>query len=98
MNKHLTTHYVIVYDIADDKRRNQVVKVLKDYAHRVQYSVFEAELKPDSLVMLRRRISKVINVKEDSVIYYSRCGRCRGQEIREGKIYSALDDEDWYYV
>ncbi|UOF92507.1 CRISPR-associated endonuclease Cas2 [Fodinisporobacter ferrooxydans] len=98
MDKHLTTHYVIVYDIADDRRRNHVVKALKDYAYRVQYSVFEAELKPDSLLKLRRRISKLIHLKEDSVIYYSRCGRCRGEEIREGKTYSVLDDEDWFYV
>ena len=36
--------YVISYDIPDDRRRNQLAKVLKGFGTRVQYSVFEAHL------------------------------------------------------
>ena len=34
-------HYTVAYDITDDKRRNKVAKILKDFGKRVQYSVFE---------------------------------------------------------
>ena len=34
-------HYTVAYDITDDKRRNRVAKILKDFGTRIQYSVFE---------------------------------------------------------
>ena len=33
--------YVVTYDISDDKRRNQVVKLLESLGTRMNYSVFE---------------------------------------------------------
>ena len=32
--------YLISYDISDTKIRNQVVKYLESFCHRIQYSVF----------------------------------------------------------
>jgi CRISPR-associated protein Cas2 len=32
---------VVCYDVVDDRRRNRIFKLLKDYGRRVQYSVFE---------------------------------------------------------
>jgi CRISPR-associated protein Cas2 len=37
-------HFVIAYDIEQDRRRNKVMSALKDYGLRVQYSVFECDL------------------------------------------------------
>ncbi len=36
--------YVVAYDIADDRRRSKVVKVLEAIGHRVNFSVFECML------------------------------------------------------
>ena len=36
-------HYTVAYDITDDKRRNRVAKILKDFGTRIQYSVFECD-------------------------------------------------------
>ena len=36
--------YVISYDIAGDKLRNKIAKVLLGYGRRVQYSVFECRI------------------------------------------------------
>lgn len=33
---------VIIYDISDNKRRNQMAKYLEQFGHRVQRSAFEA--------------------------------------------------------
>src|SRR5690606_2556717 len=34
---------VVCYDVVDDRMRNRIFKLLKDYGRRVQYSVFEVE-------------------------------------------------------
>ena len=34
-------HYLVAYDICCPKRRRKLLKVLEDFAYRVQYSVFE---------------------------------------------------------
>ena len=37
--------YLITYDIADDRRREDVATLLSGYGPRVQLSVFECELR-----------------------------------------------------
>ncbi|MDE0323240.1 MAG: CRISPR-associated endonuclease Cas2 [Candidatus Poribacteria bacterium] len=71
--------YVISYDIPDDKRRNQLAKVLKGFGTRVQYSVFEAHLSRTQYAELKRAVTHVINLSEDSVRYYVLCGACTGR-------------------
>lgn len=90
--------YIIAYDISDDRRRNRVVRELKNVGYRVQYSLFEAELSNQTLVELRMRIARVIKHTEDRVIYYGRCARCRDDTIREGVQTNPLDDEDLYML
>ncbi len=77
--------YIIVYDITDDKRRLDVFKLMKNYAMPVQYSVFEAELTAENLVRLRYGLERVMNNKEDSIIFYRQCKKCRQDAIRLGK-------------
>ena len=54
-----TTQFVLVcYDIPDDRRRTKVMQTLLDFGRRVQYSVFECDLKAkdlDGLAALSRR-------------------------------------------
>ncbi|MBD3184707.1 CRISPR-associated endonuclease Cas2 [Candidatus Poribacteria bacterium] len=68
--------YVICYDITDDKRRNNVAKILLDYGHRVQYSVFECEITKKVLDTLIQSIVECIDFDKDSVVVYSLCSRC----------------------
>ena len=71
--------YVISYDIPDDRRRNQLAKVLKGFGARVQYSVFEAHLTRTQYEELKRAVARVIDLSEDSVRYYALCGNCTGR-------------------
>ena len=65
-------HFVVVsYDIPDDRRRNRVCKLLKDYGERVQYSVFECMLRPDDLKRLRERLKPLLVLEEDDVRFLS---------------------------
>ena len=68
--------YAIGCDILDDRRRLQVAKVLKDFGVRVQLSVFEAELTPEELARLKRRVARHLNLEEDSLRLYPRCAAC----------------------
>ena len=71
-------HFVVVsYDIPDDRRRNRVCKLLKDYGERVQYSVFECMLRPDDLKRLRERLKPLLVLEEDDVRFYRLCQTCR---------------------
>ena len=68
--------YVISYDIPDDRRRNQLAKVLKGFGTRVQYSVFEAHLNRRQFDELKQTVARLIEPSEDSVRYYTLCSAC----------------------
>ena len=68
--------YVISYDIPDDRRRNQLAKVLKGFGTRVQYSVFEAHLNRRQFDALKQAVDRLLESSEDSVRYYALCSAC----------------------
>ncbi|WP_079907504.1 CRISPR-associated endonuclease Cas2 [Carboxydocella sp. JDF658] len=76
-------HYVIVYDIRDDRRRNKIYRILKDYATPVQLSVFEAVLTKEKIVQLQYSLKRLMK-NEDSIIFYRQCGHCRQDILRLG--------------
>ena len=38
-------HYLIIYDITDNKRLQKIAKIMEDYGERIQRSVFEIEIR-----------------------------------------------------
>ena len=48
--------WVIAYDTPSDRRRRKFAKLLKGYGSRVQWSVFECELRGDQMQQLRQRL------------------------------------------
>lgn len=68
----------VTYDIADDRRRARVARLLEDYGVRVQYSVFDCLLDERRLLELRRKLQDEIDQSQDSVRFYTLCRRCRG--------------------
>jgi CRISPR-associated protein Cas2 len=75
----------VTYDIANDRRRLKVMKTLEGYGRRVQYSVFECELRPADLERLRRRLEGLIQAEEDDVRFYPLCESCLGKVITLGR-------------
>lgn len=61
---------VISYDISEDKRRNRIFKILKDFGTWIQYSVFECELEKKDYLKLRDRLQKVLDEDEDNIRFY----------------------------
>lgn len=74
---------IISYDIVDDKRRTKVMKLLKGYGTRVQFSVFECQLSAVELGKLARTIRALIDENLDSV----RCYRLDSDAVQRIAIY-----------
>jgi CRISPR-associated protein Cas2 len=63
--------YLVAYDIADDRRREDVATVPSGYGPRVQLSVFECELAARrEAAALRARLRRLIDPAEDQIRMY----------------------------
>ena len=67
---------VVAYDIEDNRRRLKISKLLEKYGLRVNYSVFECMFTEKQFEMTQEKIAILINVKEDSIVYYPICVNC----------------------
>lgn len=67
---------VVAYDVADDRRRSHVVKLLEKVGVRINFSVFECLLTDTQFTKLQYEISKKIKAKKDIVVYYPICVDC----------------------
>lgn len=61
---------LVVYDIADNRRRTRLAKFLEGYGRRVQESVFECFLSLDEMKRLHRQIERRVKADEDNVRFY----------------------------
>ena len=87
-------HYTVAYDITDDKRRNRVAKILKDFGTRIQYSVFECNTDRRALLRLQSRLEKVIDLGEDTITFYHLCAACEKRIDRIG-VEKGLDNQSY---
>ena len=67
---------VVAYDIADDKRRLRIVKVLEKYGVRVNFSVFECVLTESQYLKVQQLLKDKMKEKEDRIIFYPVCVNC----------------------
>ncbi|OCL26495.1 CRISPR-associated endonuclease Cas2 [Orenia metallireducens] len=78
---------VVSYDISNDKRRNKIFKVLKDYGQWIQYSIFECGLEQKEYLKLRSRLNQLIDEEAgDSIRFYFLCEHCTNKVERIGGI------------
>jgi CRISPR-associated protein Cas2 len=76
--------WLICYDMADDKRRYHVDKLLSGYGERIQYSAFECRLSTSQFTRLRKQL-RVIITYDDKINYYSVCTWCAGKRLIQGR-------------
>lgn len=67
---------VVAYDVADERRRSHIVRILEKVGVRVNFSVFECLLTDIQFVKLQEDIGRKINSREDRIAYYSVCVNC----------------------
>jgi CRISPR-associated protein Cas2 len=61
-------HYIVSYDISDDKRRTRVFDQLEGRGDHAQFSVFFCQLNPRELAELRAELDAIINHDEDQIL------------------------------
>lgn len=61
-------NYLVCFDISDDKIRRRIVRRLDEYGTRVQFSVFEVQLKPAQLKNMRQFFYKTIHTTDKIMI------------------------------
>lgn len=87
--------YVIVtYDVSDDRRRTRLHELLLGYGSPVQFSVFECDLEPAQLAILRRRARRFVRPPRDSIRYYQLCAACARRTSTGGTSLTARIVED----
>lgn len=77
--------YVVAYDIADNSRRSEVVKILEGMGERVNLSVFECRLTDADLERTRQTLKEILNSQKDIIIFYKLCANCRCETIQLGR-------------
>lgn len=86
--------FCICYDIANDRRRRKVEKVLKQHGVRVQESVFEVLLDEKGYQKLKAQAERAANLEEDNLRYYRLCKACRSAIEVSGVSRMPLERED----
>ncbi|GIK75197.1 MAG: hypothetical protein BroJett021_41850 [Chloroflexota bacterium] len=76
--------FVVSYDIPDDRRRTKVMKTLNGFGKRVQYSVFECDLKQADLERLCALLRRLIDERQDDVRIYGLCDVCVDKVVMLG--------------
>lgn len=66
----LVTYDVSTLDPGGARRLRRVAKACQDWGQRVQFSVFEIELDPAQWVMLKTRLTQIIEPETDSLRFY----------------------------
>lgn len=61
---------LVVYDIADNRRRTRLAKFLEGHGRRVQESVFECFLTLEEMRRLHQQVQRRVQPEEDNVRFY----------------------------
>lgn len=73
--------YLICYDITSNKKRRKAAEILCDYGRRVQYSVFECEIKRKQFEVLYARLSDLSEWMKDGNIWIYQIAKEEMQKI-----------------
>lgn len=92
----MTNYYIITYDIEEDRDRNKIMKILKDYGNRLQYSVYQCNLDEKNLMALVKKLQKRLRSQNDSIIVFKLCNKCYSEIRMYGSKKEILsrDDDD----
>ena len=86
--------WVIAYDTPSNRRRRKLAKLLEGHGLRVQWSVFECELRGDQLQRLRQRLGRLIVAEQDSVRFWPVPRRNDASGLHLGRTIPSPDWED----
>lgn len=89
--------YLVSYDVASDRLRSRIARMLEGYGKRVQYSVFECDLSERRYKELYAKLLQLTEGMEDgNICVYYICKSCEGKKRLIGvpKISGSYSEED----
>lgn len=89
--------YIVSYDIASDRLRTRIAKILEGYGKRVQYSIFECDLTGKRYAELYRTLFELAgNLEDGSIYFYYVCRDCENKKrvIGDSERKSGYPDDD----
>jgi CRISPR-associated protein Cas2 len=82
---------IVIYDIVEDKVRNKIADVCKDYGlERIQYSAFFGELSHNHRQMLFKKIKRLIGDKDGNIQIYPVCEK----DLALKQVYIIKNDKE----
>jgi len=85
VNRKLKQFIVVAYDVANDKRRLKIAKMLEQYGLRCNESVFECILTEAKTREMKNKLLNVADESEDSILIYNLCMPCTVKRENIGK-------------
>ncbi len=70
---------IVSYDIALDKTRNKLAKIMRSFGDRVQFSVFECNMEAEEYDRMKRKLRTLPLETGDSVRIYILCTGCKNK-------------------
>ncbi|MBS7630107.1 CRISPR-associated endonuclease Cas2 [Candidatus Bathyarchaeota archaeon] len=68
---------LVIYDISNDKKRNDLMEYLLDYGlNHIQYSGFLGEINPHDRFVLSKEVEKYLSSDRDSIYIIPICDKC----------------------
>lgn len=68
-------HALICYDVASDRRRRRLVRLLQGYGERLHESAFRVRLRPAQMTALQKQLARSVDARADRVTVYPLCDR-----------------------
>ena len=76
--------YFFCYDIANNKRRNQISKELEKFGIRVQKSIFQSDIPAEKAKEIKTMLLEMYAEKEDNILFFPLCNACNDKAILLG--------------
>lgn len=91
--------WVVTYDVADDDVRERVSALLARVGQRVQQSVFECRLEPDTVRTLTECLAGLVKPDpQANVRLYRLCEHCRKDSLGIGAVRPSRAEETAWIV
>lgn len=83
-------HYIIAFDVSDDKVRRKLCKILLNKGVRIQESVFAVNLKKHEIKSMTKNLEQILN-KQGIIHIIKVCAACAKKSL-------AINKEIEYYA
>ena len=85
------------YDVPSDKKRNRVMKMLKDHGYHMQKSLFVFQAQnPKDAKKLYKKVLSLLKEEEDKIILLPICGKCFSSRKFFG-TYPQIAESTWIF-